>query len=87
MNKKAILRSLQSEKLAVLMRHKNIVTIYHVNDRSDPAFVIMEYVGKRTSDGIYIYATRSLCVTMLDYADTNDTFILNLALLRHSHQF
>ena len=55
MNKKAILRSLQSERLAVSMRHRNIVTIYHVNDRSDPAFVIMEYVGKRTSDGMYIY--------------------------------
>ena len=83
MNKKAILRSLQSEKLAVSMRHRNIVTIYHVNDRSDPAFVIMEYVGKRTSDGMYIHTTRSLCVTMLDYTDTNDNIILNFALLRH----
>lgn len=46
MNKKAILKSLQSEKLAVSMRHRNVVTIYHVNDRSDPAFVIMEYVGE-----------------------------------------
>lgn len=46
MNKAAIFRSLQSERLAVSIRHRNIVTIYHVNDRSDPAFVIMEYVGE-----------------------------------------
>lgn len=45
MNKNAIMKSLQSEKLAIGLTHRNVVTTYHINDYSDPAFVIMEYVG------------------------------------------
>lgn len=46
LNKRTIIKSLQSEKLALTLRHRNIVTTYHINEASDPAFIIMEYVGE-----------------------------------------
>jgi len=48
MNKHQILRSLNSEKLATQLRHKNITAVYAVRERTDPAFVVMEYVGTLT---------------------------------------
>ncbi|XP_067948962.1 serine/threonine-protein kinase mos-like [Watersipora subatra] len=48
MNKNTIMKSLQSERLAVGLSHRNVVATYHINDQTDPAYIIMEYVGSQT---------------------------------------
>jgi len=44
-DKNTVTKSLKSEKLALTLKHRNIVSTYYVNDSSDPAFIVMEYVG------------------------------------------